>query len=66
MSELTCAHSTLRLVIDMPICDPVTFENLGRFDVMLCSECGQERSREITTSPTPIMEPGKSYYIPVE
>ena len=48
---MTCSHDNLREVQDMPKCDPVTYENFGRFDVVLCTDCGDILSEAMIEAP---------------
>lgn len=47
MAEL-CTHENILNVGDMPIADPVTYEFLGRFDVVQCVDCFEILSKTPT------------------
>lgn len=46
-----CAHENVALIGDMPLADPESFEFLGRFDVMQCSDCLETLSKTPTVYP---------------
>jgi hypothetical protein len=52
-SEVVCNHEETRVTEDLALADPVTYDFVGRFDVVQCSACFEILSKTPTSHPEP-------------